>query len=574
LDIFKTLQKVFRFHPRNPSYWAQKFWGGVESKSGVQVNEETAMKYTAYYSGVRIISETIAALPLNVYKRNSDGGKQKSTDHPLYSLLHDQPNEDMDSFTWRETAKAHILGWGNHYSLLKKNPLKRYVEEIYPLEPWRVRPEMVLTSMGRIKVYRYMPEEGPELVLNKDNILHIHGLSYNGLVGLSPLEWYREAIGLGLAMEEFGSRFFSNGLNADGIFTTPQVLKQETYDRLKEELKKNYVGLGKAHSTMLLEQDLKFNQLSINPNDAQLLESKNFQIQEIARILRIPLYLLASPEPVSDNNIEHLGIGFVVNCLLPYLVRDEQAYNMQLFPESEKKSYYTKYVVDGLLRGDTATRWEAYTKGFNTGALSPNDILEMEDKNPFEGGDRHFIQLNMQSIEDIGKLTSGAREIRAKVSQNLIEKLGKAYKPLFKSALIRIIKSERTHILKILKTYSQKLDIELLKNDLKNYYESHKEFVNTQIKPTIYVFSEALFAEIEGKDIDITIFADSYNEDFIERYIDGNLKELNSITGDDFISQVEEKLNDWEENKPEELSSIEIIRITKAFNKYIEKIAI
>ena len=591
MSILSILRDVIKrnFHPSQPEYWATKFWGGIESKTGIRVDEDSAMKYSAYSAGIRIIAETIASLPLNVYRDLLGGGKQKETKNPLHYLLHDQPNPDMTSFIWRETKTAHILGWGNHYSIIKRNPLKRYVEEIYPLEPWRVKPEMVNTSIGRIKVFRYHPEEGPEVVLNSDDVLHIPGLSFNGLIGKSPLGWYREQIGLGLAMEEYSSRFFSNGINANGIFTTPQALKPETYDRLKAELKKNYAGLSNAHETMLLEQDLKFNQISINPDDAQLLESKRFQVEEIARILRIPLHLLQSLAQATNNNIEHQGIDFVVYCLRPWLVRDEQSFNMQLFPTAEKGIYYTKYIVDGLLRGDTATRWEAYTKGFNTGSLSPNDILEMEDKNPYEGGEKHFIQLNMQPVEDIGKLINGSREIiingneirfiskevkaiesseSRDLTPKLAEKLGKAYKPLFVNALVRIIKREKTDLFKISKAFLEKKDSELLQADILNFYKKHGEFVISQIKPPIFAFTEALGAETDVKEPDITIFADSYSNDFADRYMDSVDVLIKTIGNDDF----EETFNDGVKDKPEILSADEIPRIIKAFKKYIEKI--
>lgn len=584
MSILSILKDVIKrnFHPRDPEYWARKFWGGTESKSGVPVDEESAMKYSAYSSGVRLIAKSIAMFPLNVYKDKGEKGKEKASNHPLHRILHDQPNPDMDSFTWRETSVGHVLGWGNHYSLIKRNPLKRYVEELYPLEPWRVKPEMVNTSVGRIKVYRYQPEEGSEVVLLPEDILHIHGFGFNGLVGKSPLGWYREQIGLGLAMEEYSSRYFSNGLHAGGVFSTPQALKPDTYERLKAELKKNYAGLGKSHETILLEQDLKFYQLSVNPNDSQLLESKKFQITEIARILDIPLPFLHTTEPISDNNIEHLNINLVTFCLLPWAIRYEQAYNMQLFPENEKGIYFTKHIVTGLLRGDTATRWEAYVKAIQNGVYSQNDVLEMEDKNPYDGGNKHWIQLNMQSVEDVGNLINNSREIiingneiryiskevkaiesaeSRDLSPKLAEKLGKAYKPLFVNALIRVLKREKVDVLKIPKDKSTG-------EVVKGYYKKHKEFVSKQIKPVIFAFAEGLGAETDLKSQDIIIYADSYSQDFVERYIENNSQELLATE----IEQWEVLFNDWLENKPEILSTSEILRMSTAFSKYIEKI--
>lgn len=208
----------------------------------------------------------------------------------------------------------HLLGWGNHYSFTPRDGYNR-VTKIYPMVPWRVKPERVKVDGKKVKIYRYQPEEGAEIVLGQNNVLHIAGLSFDGLVGLSPLSWYREQIGLGLAMQSYSSKFFSGGTHASGIFTTPQALKPETRKRLEEDLAKKYKGLGKAHNTMLLEQELKFNQLSVNPDDAQLLESKKFQVEVIARILRIPLHLLQSLDRATNNNIEHQSIDYVVHSL-------------------------------------------------------------------------------------------------------------------------------------------------------------------------------------------------------------------------------------------------------------------
>jgi hypothetical protein len=264
---------------------------------------------------------------------------------------------------------------------------------------------------------------------------------------------------------------------------------------------------------------------------------------------------------------------------------------MQLFPNNEKGIYYTKYIVDGLLRGDTATRWEAYTKGFNTGSLSPNDILEMEDKNPYAGGEKHFIQLNMQSVEDVGKLVDGSREIiingteirfiskevkaiesaeSRDLTPKLAEKLGKAYKPLFVNALIRVLKREKTDLFKISKTYSEKKDSGLLGTDILNFYKKHEEFVISQIKPPIFAFIEALSAETDIKEPDITIISDSYSNDFVVRYMDSVGVQIKTIGNDDF----EANYNEQTENKPEQLSNEEMPRIVKAFERYIEKIGL
>ncbi len=620
MNIFEQVKVFFRdrlggsFHPKNPSYWAQKLWGGQDSEAGTRVDEETAMKFTAYNAAVKILAEDIASLPLNTYKRLKPKGKEKDIDHHLFYLLHNQPNEDMTSIIWRELMVAHILGWGNHYSVLRRDRANK-VAEIYPLLPWRMKAEKVKVGNKKVKLYRYQPTEGSEVVLDRNDVLHIPGLSYDGIEGLSPLGWYREQIGLGLAMQTYSSKFFANGMNAGGVFTTPQVLKEETYDRLKKDLEKKYKGLGKAHSSMILEQELKFDKISINPNDAQLLESKKFQVEEIARMFRLPLHLLQSLDRATNNNIEHQSIDYVVHTLRPWLVRIEQAYIMQLLPESEKRTHFIEHVVDGLLRGDIASRYDAYAKGRQNGWLSADDIREMENMNPLPDGQGkvYFAPLNMvpldqlstldqrslekrkKLVEEINSLAKGQKpeEAKAEKPKAIVnarmrsaqgrKRLAGSYSPLISNVATRIIKRETEDIIKEAKSvFDSRTNTTGFYQFLDSYYEKHKEFIEKHSKPVFYDFGKAIAEEAAaevgyklGSNDNIERFLESFSKAFTLRHARENKDRIIKVVekgleeGIEPVDMLEVEFGNWKADKPGQIANKQSIKESGAVSKVI-----
>lgn len=555
----------------NPKEWLINALSRFRTITGITVNEETAMTFSAVYNCVRLISETIASLPLIVYKRLIPRGKERAINHPLYRPLHLKPNKDMTSFTWRETLVKHMLLNGTGYNIILKNTYGMDIG-IYPLISNRIRPEL---KDNTYKFY-YRFADNIERELPRDELLIIPGLSDNGIIGKSPIAAARESIGLGLTLDEFATRFFSNGTNIGGVAEHPGILTKQGHENLEASLNEQYSGLGNAHKLMLLEEGMKFNKVTIPPEDAQFLQSRKFQINEVCRWFNVDPHLVKDLDRATFNNIEQLGLEYVIYTIRPWLVRMEQAYNCWLFPDDE---YFCEHLVDALLRGDIVSRYQAYSTAKQNALMSANEIRELENMNPYDGGDNYWVQLNMQPVgqsSNIRKIIEkpdgtreyilGEKEIKAiesnDLSLKLIERLGNAYKPLFVNALIRIIKREKVDILKISKNKSTG-------NNVKKYYEKHKEFVSKQIKPVIYAFSEALGAEINLKSQDITIYSDTYSEDFIDRYIGNNLQELSATE----IEKWEGLFNNWLENKPEQLSTTEIVRIQKAFNKYIEKIS-
>ena len=375
------------------------------STSGKSVNERSAMQLTAVYSCVRILAEAVASLPLHVYKYNNEGGKEKAVDHPLYKLLHDEPNPEMSSFVFRETAMTHLLVYGNSYSQIIRNG-KGEVVALYPLMPNRMTVDR--DTHGQLYYeYRRSDDEahtmkGSSVILSPSDVLHIPGLGFDGLVGYSPIAMAKNAIGMAIACEEYGASFFANGASPGGVLEHPGTVKDP--QRLRDSWNGMFSGSGNAHKLAVLEEGMKFTPISISPNEAQFLETRKFQIAEIARIFRVPPHMVGDLDRSTFSNIENMSREFVVYTLNPWLARWESAIHRTLFFEEEKQDYFVKFNVDGLLRGDYSARMSGYATARQNGWMSANDIRMLEDQDRIpaeEGGDAYLINGNMVPIRQI-----------------------------------------------------------------------------------------------------------------------------------------------------------------------------
>jgi HK97 family phage portal protein len=367
------------------------------SASGAYVSEATALRMTAVWGCVRNISEDVATLPLFVYERLDGGGKRRATDHPLHELLHDQANPEMTALEFREVLTAHVLTWGNGYAQMVADNRGR-VQELWPLLPDRTHP--MRDSVGNLYYETDDPKRpGRKIPIAADQVLHVRGLGFDGLKGYSPIRMHAQAIGLGLAAEEFGARFFGQGLNVGGFFEIQGKLSDPAYERLKKELKENYGELGRSHMAMVLEEGMKFQHLAIPPDEAQFIETRKFSVAEIARIYRMPPHKIADMDRATFSNIEHQAIDYVVSTLRPWLVRWEQAIQMKLMPRP--KRFFAEHLVDGLLRGDAATRAQALQVQFQNGALNDDEWREIENRNPLPDGQgqTYFVPSNIQTME-------------------------------------------------------------------------------------------------------------------------------------------------------------------------------
>ena len=386
------------------------FLGGTAS--GKYVTERSAMQMTAVYCCVRILSEAVASLPLQFYRYTDDGGKEKAVDHPLYFLLHDEPNPEMTSFIFRETLMTHLLLWGNAYSQIIRNG-KGEVVALYPLMPDRMKVDR--DEHGRL-YYEYTVYDsddvdgrkgtdkvGRTVKLQPSDVLHIPGLGFDGLVGYSPIAMAKNAIGLAIATEEYGSKFFANGAAPSGVLEHPGTIKDPS--KVRESWQATFGGSGNSNKIAVLEEGMKYTPISISPEQAQFLETRKFQIDEIARIFRVPPHMIGDLEKSSFNNIEQQSLEFVKYTLDPWVSRWEQAMVRALLTPDEKKRYFFKFNVDGLLRGDYQSRMNGYATARQNGWMSANDIRELEnlDRIPAEqGGDLYLINGNMTKLEDAG----------------------------------------------------------------------------------------------------------------------------------------------------------------------------
>ena len=380
------------------------FLGGTTS--GKPVTERTAMQMTAVYSCVRILAEAVAGLPVHLYRYTEDGGKEKALDHPLYWLLHDEPNPEMSSFVFRETLMTHLLLWGNAYAQVIRNG-KGEVMALYPLMPNKMTVDR--DENGQLYyTYRRSNEEAPTMegssvTLKPSDVLHIPGLGFDGLVGYSPIAMAKNSIGMAIACEEYGAKFFANGATPGGILEHPGTVKDP--QRVRDSWNSAFGGSSNANKVAVLEEGMKYTPISISPEQAQFLETRKFQINEIARIFRVPPHMVGDLEKSSFSNIEQQSLEFVKYTLDPWVVRWEQSIQRALLTQEEKQKYFVKFNLEGLLRGDYQSRMNGYAIGRQNGWMSANDIRELEnlDRIPgSEGGDLYLINGNMLPLKNAG----------------------------------------------------------------------------------------------------------------------------------------------------------------------------
>lgn len=408
MGIFGRSRDAPKRERRNkPSKEMQDFIRGIDmdfignSNSGVQVDELRALQTSAVYACVKILAETVASLPLHLFKKGKGGKSEMAEQHPLFSCLYEMPNDEMTSFEFREMMMTSLLLWGNAYARkIRKNG---HVTELWYLKPQLMTVERD-TQTGRIKytysdditnqTYEYKPEQ----------IFHIKGLSLDGVTGLSPISQAREAVGLSLATEEYGAKFFGNGARPGGVLEHPGILKDP--EKLRESWNKVYQGTRNSHKVAVLEEGMKYHTIGIAPEDAQFLETRKYQVNEICRIFRVPPHLVGDLERATFSNIEHQSIEFVQHTIRPWLVRWEQAISRSLLDEKERLLYFSRFNVDGLMRGDYKSRMEGYAIGRQNGWLSANDIRHLEDLPPIpkeQGGDAYLVNGNMTAVSKENK---------------------------------------------------------------------------------------------------------------------------------------------------------------------------
>ena len=589
IELFgKTIEIGFRASPENPQTslsdpdsWLYDALGAGESWSGVAVSTANAMKATAVYAAVRLLSEGVASLPFPVYER-LDRGKRLARKHPVHHLLHDRPNPIMSSFTFREVQQAHLCLWGNAYAEIIRN--NSYVPvALYPIPAEIVEPRIV---NGTQLVYDVQhPTEGKK-TLPAERVLHIPGLGTNGVKGLSPIAMARQAIGTMLATEEYAARFFGgNNATPRGVIEIEGELGDKAYKRLNKDWNKHFGGRANAHKTAILEGG-KFHALTMPAKDAQFLETRQFQIAEIARIFNIPPHMLRDLTKSSYSNIEQQSLEFVIYTLRPWLVRWEQEINRKLFKQGGR--FFAEFEVDGLLRGDVETRHKTYASGRQWGYYSINSILALENLPllPPEIGDQHMVPLNMQpagSMDANSKnlalgvaasaLRSPAAPAAAKASEEGAEHrlataratpwyLRAAYLPLLVDAFDRVftraVNSARRELKKARTADDPGLFNEWVRKEFSG--EDYKKFAMFRLLPVMRALTIGVRAKDSGDVMDEGR-VQAYTSALVTRHCQWHAQELVDT------DKPEEVLDTWLQSGALGSANAEIKRIQETFYK-------
>ena len=376
----------------------------TDTATGINITAETALQLPAVLAAVRVLSESVASLPFLVYERQ-ERGKRRATEHYLYSILHNAPNPEMTAFEFWELAMQHLPVWGDFFANVVRDGGGR-VRQLWPLRPDRME-EIKRADDKRLR-YGYRMPDGQLRWLWPNEILHIRGMGSDGIRGRSLIGLARQSVSLGLAAEEFGARFFGNGARPGMVLEHPGHLSDDAHERLRKSWETRHQGLSNAQRVAILEEGMRIEQIGIPPEDAQFLETRRFQVDEIARVFRIPPHMLGELERATFSNIEHQGIEFVVYSLRPWLVRIEQRIWLDLLTPTERKRYFAEFLVDALLRGDFVARNQGYATARQWGWMSANDVRELENMNPVAGGDSYLVPLNM--LESGSGMRAGAEE--------------------------------------------------------------------------------------------------------------------------------------------------------------------
>lgn len=508
------------------------------ASSGVMVSPHTALTSTSVFAAVRLLADTVAQLPLLTYQRRADGGKDRYSDHPVSRLLHLQPNPEMSSFRFRQTIFGHAGLWGNGYAEIE---WKRG----YPVALWPLRPDgtyvrrqngalvydtSILDVDGSYKTYR----------LPAYRVLHLRGFG-NGYVGYSPIRLHMETIGLEMATRQFGSRFFGNGARPGVVLTHPGRLSDKAVDNMRNAWINAHEGLTNAHRVAILEEGVKLETVGIPPEEAQFLETRRYQLHDIARIYRIPPHLLQDLTQGGHNTVEQLSLEFVTYTLLPLLENFEQELMLSLLVESEIDSVIVEHLVDGLLRGDFKSRNEGYATGRQGGWLSVNDIRRMENLNPIENGDIYLTPLNM--VEAGGKNPTPTKG-SGKGNQTGKRQIQQVIEPVIAEAMDRLVRREAADLRRASPKLC-KMSQEERQTWVNGFYGELSGVIRQLLVPT----QRSLIAfDLDPREM--------WVERICRRYLDSSMADLRvALATDNPRMALEQMVGLWETNKAQNVAN-------------------
>ncbi|MFO7537608.1 MAG: phage portal protein [Chloroflexota bacterium] len=573
-----------------PAAW-ERWLGNMDAASGVTVTEYNALQYAAVFGAVRILAESCAVLPLLTYRRLDRRGRERASDFYLYDILAKNPNPEMTAYEFRETLTGHLATWGNGYAEIEWGNDGR-VRGLWPLRPDRMRVQRINGEL----VYRFSLGTGEPKLLSSMRVLHLRGLGFDGLVGYSPIALQRQMLGLGMAAEEFGARFFGNDARPGGVLEHPGELSPNAHKNLLTSWESRHQGLSKQHRIGILEEGMSYKQIGIPPGDAQFLETRRFQKEEVAAWYRIPPHMMGLMERATHNNVEHMSIEFVKFTLLPWLTRWEQRVEKQLLLPSERGRHFVEFLVDGLLRGDVESRSQAYAVGRQWGWWSANDVRQMENQGPVEGGDVYLVPLNMvpanqagaglmagpgersvglRRLLDVGTsvglpagMTDGnGAEQRAERAERgrqvaaLRHRLQQVQAPVFADVIGRVLRREIADVGRQAERWLGQRSLAEFEDWLTNFYNEHETWVAEQMGASMLAYGEMVATAVGEEQAaaaadlpDTDQFLRSYILSYATRHVARSAKRLREALAQadpgEEMAALDEVWTDWRDRRP------------------------
>lgn len=548
----------------------------LPSPAGVTVTPKKAMGLTAFWAGVRMISQTIASLPLQVYEKTGQG-RRPAPEHHIDRLLHVRPNPFMTPFTFKEIRAAHVLTWGNSYAEIEYDGAGRPVA-LWPLLPDRTDVEI---RNGEKRYWTII--NGEKIWLASDRVLHVPGLGFDGLKGYNVIKVHRDSLGLSAAANEYGAQFFGNSGRPSGYLTTNSKLDQPQVDRIREQWNQLHQGLTRAQRTAVLWGGMEFKQVSVPPEDAQFLETRAFQIEEVARILNINPILLQHFEKATTwgTGVAQFLIAFGKFTIIPWLEREEDVLNYDLFTESERGRYFVKYNVDALLRGDHETQAKVLEIERRNGVINADEWRALKDENPLPDGlgRIYTVPLNVMNLAHLARepVDSGDRanrsvnkRARQERSLTMRRRLKEAHLPAFEDGARRFVRRDVQALERAIKRAFAEADpISVLNRWIDEFYPGQREQIYRTMLPLVMALSRAIaaeaFDEVDAEPVDVTSFAESYTDNLASREVDSSIGQIRSLMDEKPLEELEEALTtraaEWNEKRPGKVAANEVVRV-------------
>jgi len=576
----------------NPTTWLKRILGGVEVDAGIDVTDDTALSSSAVLCAINNISQCMAMQPLHLYERDqgAKGFRNLAREHPLYSLMHDAPNPEMTSYEMRQWLQAALLVRGAGYANIVWDNAGQ-VRELWPLDSAAMK---VKRGSNKKLVYEYTLPDGQKETLLPYEVLHLRGFYRKGLLGEGLQDLGRQAIGRTLAVDKFVSLFFKNGANAGAYLKTDKSLGDKSFERLRKWMQERHQGLSNAHRMAILEEGLSWEQTGINPRDSQLLEARQFEVQEVCRIFNITPHRLFELSRSTFNNIEHQGIEFVQYTIGPWNENWQQRLNLSLLTREERQRYYFKFIPELLLRGDVKAQADAFHIYRQDGIYNADEIRELLDMNPQPNGQgqMYLVPVNLMPAkemassgspvagndkEDDERAVDPTLETRARSQRKAAArfKLRTAWARVLKRDIKRLVRGEIREIRKLVKKHLGTRDESDFEEALRDYYENPDLMpaqVASILEPVFESYAEAIAEAVaaeEGADEvpDLGTFTDEYLAAYTAGHSARHLNELLKVmreSEDDPAQAIEERLDEWEAKKAEKIGDWEAVDFGEA----------